>query len=167
MHVCSQPLIWWCTYKLLWVHLVDILGTCMPIPFHIVTNLCHEVTELMWHHNITLWFTSAPNVIIMSLFAFLIILYILIYISRSPPILWRNLWRELLYCTLLQHHKKGHAPDYIPKKTYKLCHFDTVHYTYSYYTYGWFVMHNLCRELRATVHIGRWLCIVRRATTTT
>jgi len=36
------------------VHLLDILGTCTPIPFCIVTNICHKVTELTWHHNITL-----------------------------------------------------------------------------------------------------------------
>ena len=50
----SKPLIWWCTFKILWVHLLDILGTCTPIPFCIVTNICHKVTELTWHHNITL-----------------------------------------------------------------------------------------------------------------
>ncbi|MFN9980756.1 MAG: hypothetical protein ACK53Y_12600, partial [bacterium] len=56
--------------KILWVHLLDILGTRTPITFRIVTNLCREVTELTWHHNITLWFTSVPNVIIGSLFVF-------------------------------------------------------------------------------------------------
>jgi len=66
----SKPLIWWCTYKILWVHLLDILGTRTPIPFHIVGNLCREVTELMWRHNITLWFMSVPNVV-MSRFVFL------------------------------------------------------------------------------------------------
>jgi hypothetical protein len=154
------------------VHLLDILGKRTPIPFRIVTNLCHEVTELTWHHNRTLWFTSVPNVIrIMSLFVFLIILYILIYkISRSSPILWSNLCRELaeyiyavvLYFAESQDTRRGHALDYVHQNiTYKLCHFDTVHY--SYYTYGWLVTRNFCRELHATVHKGRWLCIVRRA----
>jgi hypothetical protein len=40
-----------------------------------------------------------------------------------------------------------HAPDY-QNITYKLCHFHTVHYTYSYYTYGWLDTPNLCRELK-------------------
>jgi len=70
----SKPLIWGYTYKILWVHLLDILGTRTPIPFCIVTNLCRKVTELTWNHNITLWFTSVLNPIIMSLFVFLIIL---------------------------------------------------------------------------------------------
>jgi hypothetical protein len=94
------------------------------------------------------------------------ITYNTIYISRSSPILWRNLWRELLYCTLLQHHGTQEGAmrrTTYQNITYKLCHFDTVHYTYSYYTYGWLVTRNLCRELRATVHKGRWLCIVHRA----
>ena len=29
------------------------------IPYSTVGNLCCEVTELTWHHNITLWFTCA------------------------------------------------------------------------------------------------------------
>jgi len=89
----SKPLILWCTYKILWVHLLDILGTRTPILFHIVGNLCREVTELMWHHNITLWFTSVPN-IVMSRFVFLRKLYTNIIIILSP-ILERNLCRKV------------------------------------------------------------------------
>jgi hypothetical protein len=65
----------------------------MPIQFRIVGNLYCEVTELMWHHNITLWFMSVPNVV-MSRFVFLRILYTNIIIISSP-ILERNLCREV------------------------------------------------------------------------
>jgi len=44
------------------------------IPFCLVANLCREVTELMWQDNITLWFLSVPNVVVISLYVFLIIL---------------------------------------------------------------------------------------------
>jgi hypothetical protein len=104
----STPLIWWYTYKILWVHQLDILGTRTPIPFRIVTNLCREVTELTWHHNITLWFTSVPKVIIGSLFVFPIILYtniILVYIRLSYDatyVMSRADWVNH-YCNLIVH----------------------------------------------------------------
>jgi hypothetical protein len=41
--------------------------------------------------------------------------------------------------------------------TYKLCHFGTVHCTYSYYTYGWLVTRNLCLEL----HIIQYILVDR------
>jgi len=56
----------------------------------------------------------------------------------------------LLYCTLLQHHRTQEGAmrrTTYQNITYKLCHFNTVHCTYSYYTYGWLHTRNLCCEL--------------------
>ncbi len=37
------------------------------IPYSTVGNLCHEVTELTWHHNITLYVVYVCSNVVMSL----------------------------------------------------------------------------------------------------
>jgi hypothetical protein len=55
------------------VVLVVVVAGCSSSTFSTVANLCREVTELTWHQNITLWFLSVLNVVVMSLYVFLLI----------------------------------------------------------------------------------------------
>jgi hypothetical protein len=129
-----------------------------------------------YYQNITLWFCSVPNVIIKSLYVILIIIILKYNIIRTSPILWCNYVTSLLskpalpavlYSAASRYTKGPYAG--LPKHNFMvMSHLNvTVHSTHSYYTYGWLVTRNLCRELGATVHKGRWLCIVHRATTKT
>jgi len=80
----------------------------------------------------------------MSLFVFPLILYIYLYILVDRFLSYDATYvasllskPTLLYCTL-QHHRTQEGAmrrTTYQNITYKLCHFDTVHCTYSYYTY--------------------------------